>query len=228
MQILTEELKDRNTSKEADRVEVVYYTDPLCCWSWALEPQLKELKARKGEALDWRYCMGGLIPDWNSYHDPVNSISRPTQMGPLWMEVKYKFGVTLNDRIWFTDPPASSYPACIAVKTAGLQSAAAAEEYLSLLRKASMEDARNIARKAILFEEAEKITVPFDQELFRKDLEADKGVALFRRDLEEIRVLGVQRFPTILMQKQGKPGIIMTGFRPVEVLEEALEKLLEG
>lgn len=209
-----------------DQVNITYYTDPLCCWSWALESQLEKLRARYGERLSWRYCMGGLIPDWNSYNDPVNSISRPVQMGPLCMEIRHRFQVTINDRIWMTDPPASSYPACIAVKAMGLQSAQAEEEYLSALRHAAMDEGLNIARTDMLINIAERITTVFDAGQFRDDLLGQTGQAAFRKDLEEIRVRSIHRFPALLIQAGGAKGIIIMGYRPYDVLADAVDKIL--
>jgi hypothetical protein len=70
-----------------------------------------------------------MIADWESSSDPLNSVSRPLQMGPIWREARHLSGAPLDDRIWALDPPASSYPACLAVKAAELQSAAAADLY---------------------------------------------------------------------------------------------------
>jgi protein-disulfide isomerase-like protein with CxxC motif len=111
---------------DAPPLEIVYYTDPLCCWSWAFEPHWRRLRAEFGAALDCRYRMAGMIADWGSYSDPLNSVSRPLQMGPIWREAQHLAGVAVDDRIWALDPPASSYPACLAVKAAELQSADAA------------------------------------------------------------------------------------------------------
>ena len=41
----------------------VYYTDPLCCWSWAFEPHWRRLRDEFGGALDCRYRMAGMIED---------------------------------------------------------------------------------------------------------------------------------------------------------------------
>ena len=68
----------------APPIEIVYYTDPLCCWSWAFEPHWRRLREEFGGALDWRYRMAAMIADWNSYNDPLNSVNRPVQMGPIW------------------------------------------------------------------------------------------------------------------------------------------------
>jgi putative protein-disulfide isomerase len=60
---------------------IEYYTDPLCSWSWAFEPQWRYLRYNCGERLTWRYRMGGLLPDWQSYQDPFNDVGNPAQMG---------------------------------------------------------------------------------------------------------------------------------------------------
>jgi hypothetical protein len=43
------------------RIELVYYTDPLCCWCWAFEPHWRRLRAEVGSALDWPYRLAGMI-----------------------------------------------------------------------------------------------------------------------------------------------------------------------
>ncbi|HRO43912.1 MAG TPA: DsbA family protein [Flavipsychrobacter sp.] len=223
----TTEQTTNTTSTRADGVAIVYYTDPLCCWSRAMEPQWQLLKQTFSDQLSIRYCMGGLIADWNSYHDTINSVSRPVQMGPLWMEVHHRTGVTLNDKIWMTDPPASSYPACIAVKCAGLQGKHYEEEMLNLLRKTVMEEGKNIAKNAVLLAAAKNMTTPFDREKFAEDLMGEKGMEAFRKDLEEIKQVQVSRFPTVVVSANGK-AIMITGYRKFEVLKEGIEKMLLG
>jgi protein-disulfide isomerase-like protein with CxxC motif len=144
--------KNKITGSQQDTLQVVYYTDPLCCWSWAFETVWQQFKTAYGKQLTIRYCMGGLLQQWQGYHDALLSVSRPAQMGPIWMQVNHTTGVPLDSTIWFRDPPASSYPACLAVKCAGLQSAAMEEQYLYLARKAVMTQQKNIARKEVLLE----------------------------------------------------------------------------
>ncbi|NJK94621.1 MAG: hypothetical protein HC905_06580 [Bacteroidales bacterium] len=124
--------------KGADRIEIVYFTDPLCCWSWALEPHWRKFLDHYQHLISWRYCMGVMIPDWNSFSDPLNDISRPAQMGPLWMQVKHTTGAEIDANLWMEDPPESSFAPCLAVKCAALQSPAAEDVLLTLLRKAVM------------------------------------------------------------------------------------------
>jgi len=156
-----------------DAVKIVYYTDPLCCWSWAMEPHWRRLCEIYGHRLRITYKMGGLLPSWAMYNDARNSIQRPVHMGPEWMHARNTTGVYIDHRIWVTDPPASSFPACIGVKSAGIQGEEYGARYLLYARKAIMEDGRNIARLQVLLELAAdlaRIDPGFDYDLFRKDL----------------------------------------------------------
>jgi len=119
-------------------LQIEYFTDPLCCWSWAFEQPWRSLRAVLGDHLTWHYRLGGLIPSWDRYEDPLHNVHRPAQMAPLWFEVRQLTGVSLDERIWQEDPPSSSYPACLAVKAAELQSPQAADLLLGRLREAVM------------------------------------------------------------------------------------------
>jgi len=209
-------------------LHITYYTDPLCSWSWAFEPQWRRLRYALGEQLQWRYVMGGMIPDWERYSDPLNDISRPAQMGPLWYQVRTVTGMPLDDRIWFADAPASSYPACIAVKAAEEQGAAAGEHYLRRLREAVMVAGRNIARLVVQQEIAAELAAAqptFDAEQFARDLERPALLARFREDLKEVRWREIGRFPTLILRNQAGQAILIVGYRPYEVLLEAVQHI---
>ena len=122
--------QNKNTDQSKGLVEIIYYTDTLCCWSWAFEPQWRRLQYELQEKLSVRYCLGGLIANWKNFNDDVNSISRPFQMGPLWAQAQSVSGMPMQDLVWVNDPPATSYPACIAVKCASMQSRYAGERFL--------------------------------------------------------------------------------------------------
>lgn len=191
-----------------------------------MEPHWRRLLAEFGGRLAWRYRMGGMIPDWSSYSDPLNSVSRPVQMGALWFQVRQATGVRIDDRIWLEDPPASSYLPCVAVKAAGLQSPWAAERYLSMLREAVMTGRRNIARRKVLIELAEQLarTQPdrFDVDALTRDLDSPEALAAFRDDLSLAQYRNIGRFPTLTLQSSGGTGAIVVGYRPYEALLAAL------
>lgn len=209
-------------------IHITYYTDPLCCWSWAMEPAWQQLLALPGMKLTWRYCMGGMIPDWNSYNDVQQHVSRPIQMGPVWLEAKHASGQPVNERIWYADPPSSSYPACLAVKSAALQSPEAEHQYLQSLRRAVMAEGRNIARKEVLVAVATELSAAMPEVLdaarFEEDLSAGAGLEAFRADLQEVSYRDIRRFPTLVFQHESGEGLVATGFRSLPAMQAILEQ----
>lgn len=211
-------------------MEIEYYTDPLCCWSWAMEPQWRRLRFEYRGRIRWRYRMGGLIPNWDSYRDPMNSVSRPLQMGPLWLEAKYKSGMPVKERVWYENPPKSSYPACIAVKAAELQSAMAAEAYLRRVREAVMLHGKDISDWKVLQQVGEELGKEhqglMDVNRLQQDMGSKTAREAFEADLQKVRLHGISRFPAITMKREGTDeGILIVGYRPYEALEEALHRV---
>jgi predicted DsbA family dithiol-disulfide isomerase len=211
-------------------VEIVYFTDPLCCWSWALEPHWRRLLEALGQDVRWTYRMGGMIPSWNAYQVPMNDVSRPTKMGPVWIQTREAAEVSIDERIWVENPPASSYPACLAVKAAELQSPAAGDAYLRRLREAVMTERRNIARREVLRELAFEVAAREPQRLGAERLVADMAgeaaAGSIREDLKEVRYRDIAHFPTLTLKREGADrGILLVGYRPYDALLAALGSL---
>jgi putative protein-disulfide isomerase len=218
----------KNLNKDrAGQIEIDFYTDPLCCWSWAFEKHWRKLLQRYTDQISYRYIMCGMIPDWSSYNDPMNSVTRPIQMGPVWMHASEVTHVKMKYSIWHEDPPTSSYPACIAVKTAGLQSREAEDQYLSEIRRALMEDGSNISKSDILISIAEQLAADgFDIQQFKKDWQTGVGKESFRTDLQKSKFHNIGRFPTLTLKNSTGKGIMIVGYRPFEILEQAFIQAL--
>lgn len=225
-------LKEKQTEnnlreKEAGSVEIEFYTDPLCCWSWGFEPQWRRLRYEYSGKIKWRYRMSGLLPNWQSYNDPVNNVSKPIQMGPVWLEAKYASGMPIDDKVWFHDPPASSYPACMAVKCAGLQSPEAAEMYLRRVREAVMLQGKNIAKAEVLLDVAKSLSEEeqLDYPEFEAQLGSEEARNAFEEDLRQVRYYGITRYPALTIAKPGEAGLLIVGYRPYEALVKTLQKI---
>ena len=223
------EPQDPTTS--VDRVMITYYTDPLCCWSWALEPHWKRLKAEYADRIEWKYVMGGMLQDWQTYNDPMNAVTRPLQLGPIWMHASQVSQRPINSAIWHEDPPASSYPSCVAVACAMRQSTVAGELLLEALREAVMTRAENIARESIIFSIARRLsethTNAFNFQEFKNAWDHGHGEDIFRNHLMQARFLGIGRYPTLTFTESGCRGIMITGYRPFDALKDALHHMFE-
>jgi len=211
-------------------LEITYYTDPLCCWSWGFEPQWRRLLYELKDQIRYRYCMGGLLPKWKNYNDNLNSVTRPIQMGPVWMHAKEISGMPMDYNIWMRDPPSSSYPACVAVKCASIQSFRAQERYLRMLREELMINGKNISNRTVLFEIAEKLEkeIPgFDAARFEEDFKNDAALDAFKKDLQEIQYHRINRFPTLVIRTADKKGVLISGYRPYSLLIESIRQFTD-
>lgn len=212
-------------------LRAIYYTDPLCSWSWGFEPQWRRLRYELGAQIQWRYRMGGMIADWQHYSDPLNDVSRPVQMGPQWFQVRELSGMPIEERIWFEDPPSSSYPACIAVKAAAQQGAHQGERYLRRVREAVMVERRNVALRQCLLDLAHDLANTAEQQAdaldvarFTQALSGEEALAEFRSDLQDTRYRDIGRFPTLALLNQTGSGIMLVGYRPYDALRGALTR----
>ncbi len=190
-----------------------------------MAPAWEKIVAAKGAALTVSYKMGGLLPSWKHFEDTSHSISRPAQMGPEWMHAAHVSGVSINGQLWSKDPPASSYPACIAVKSAELQSKQFGETFLRLLQQAVMLGGKNIAKNDVLLDTARLLHEQhdrFDLSLFRDDLLGNRGKAAFRQDLQDAKYLGINRFPTLVIARQQRAAIVLSGYQTYKSLKSAI------
>ncbi|WP_162055257.1 DsbA family protein [Pontibacter pamirensis] len=224
-----EKAQRKETENQAGSVEIQVYTDPLCCWSWAFEPQWRRLRYEYSGKIRWRYRMAGMIPNWDSFSDPLNHVTKPLQMGPVWLEAKHLSGMPIDDKVWFNNPPSSSYPACIAVKSAGLQSPEAAEMYLRRVREAIMLHGRNIAKTAVLLEVAKELSEEQPELLvyaeFEQELNGEAARKAFEEDLRQVRYHRITRYPALTINKPGQAGLLIVGYRPYEALVSTLKKV---
>jgi putative protein-disulfide isomerase len=213
---------------QTDGIEIIFYTDPLCCWSWAMQRQWQRLLDEYNGSFRVTYKMAGLLPSWRNFNDPVNSIRKPIQMGPEWMHAAAVSGATINSQIWFRDPPSSSFPACIAVKCAELQSPAAGARYLHLLREAVMVRNLNIARTSVLLELVSTLSdadKTFNSFKFRHDLFSEEGRTAFTKDWQECKYMGITRLPTLIFRSADHPAILLSGYQTYDSLKNAAIKM---
>jgi predicted DsbA family dithiol-disulfide isomerase len=151
-------------------VEAVYYTDPADPWSWAMQPRLDRVVEELGKRLRWRYVMAGR---WREFGEPE-------AMAAMWEEAAKAADLEVDTALWLEAPPASSYPACLAVKAATEQGDPG--PYLRALREGFATRIRKLDYTEALVEEAR--AVGLDAKRFRIDLASNAIVELFAADLD--------------------------------------------
>jgi len=158
-------------------VQVRFYTDPACPWSWAAEPALRRLMWEFEEELEFVWVMGGLA---RSY-ERANLLEVVSQ----WLEDADAGGMPCDPRIWTKNPLDSTYPACQAVKAAAQQGRDAEYRYLRTLREGIMCELRKLDDPESLIDVAGRAGI--DRQRFEADLHSAAIKEAFDADLEEVR-----------------------------------------
>jgi putative protein-disulfide isomerase len=190
-------------------VEVRYYTDPACPWSWSLEPTIRRLMVEFGDGLSWTYVMGGLARNFAEDGDKQGVYSR---LISHWLDVADVGGMPLDPRLWTEGPITSSYPGCMAVKAAAEQ--ADPYRYLRSLREGLFCFRRKLDTTEALVEAAR--AAGLDVERFRVDLASNAIVEIFGNDLEERRSREFE-LPTLVIGDEP-----VAGFQPYEAYRDAV------
>lgn len=211
----TSEVIESNNKK----VQLVYFTDPICSSCWGIEPQLRKLKLEYSNDIDIEYRMGGLLPDWN-YNS--GGISKPSDVAYHWDEVSRHYDMPIDGDIWLEDPLNSSYPPSIAFKAAQLQDKEKAQLFMREIREMVFLKKINIAKWENLAIAAKNVGLNVEQ--LKTDFEG-KAKNLFEEDLKMARDLGVRGFPTIFFLDSTGNKETVYGSRPYALYEVAILKI---
>ncbi len=171
-------------------VQVRFYTDPACPWSWAAEPALRRLIWEFDGELEFVWVMGGLARRYGrEYRDEEGRIGTgPDCFADLishWLEVAADGRMPTDPRIWSESPLASTYPACQAVKAAAEQGWEAGYRYLRRLREGIMFERRKLDHADSLIAAAGPARI--DRDRFVVDLNSHAITEAFGADLDEVR-----------------------------------------
>lgn len=197
-------------------VKIIYYTDPICSSCWGIEPQLRKLKLEYGDYFEIDYRMGGLLPDW-SYNS--GGISKPSDVAHHWDEASLYYEMPIDGNVWLEDPLDSSYPSCIAMKAAQIQSKEKAIQFMRILRENLYLEKKNIAKWENIADAAK--TANLDIERLKADYDGD-AKKLFQDDLSLAKTLGVRGFPTLFFSDGNSNQLTVYGSKPYVSYENAL------
>ncbi len=208
-------------------VEVHYYTDPACSWSWGSEPKLRRLLWEFGDELRFTWVIGGLARSYGP--------DRYWELTTEWLEVTAESGMPIDARLWSQNPIESTYPACQAVKAAAEQGTEAAYRYLRRLREGIMTERKKLDHTEALVGEAGPAGL--DIERFRIDLNSNAITEAFAADLDAVRnppaearerrkvgeTVGQERvsFPSALFRGDAGTERGVWGWNPYDAYREA-------
>jgi putative protein-disulfide isomerase len=216
-----------NSSKPV--LELVQYTDPYCTWCWGSEPILRRIKVVFGGQVKQRFVAGGLVRDMRQFFDGTNDIGGPNWYAAVaahWLEASSRHGMPVDQNVFYDqkDEVFSTYPACVAYKSAQLQGEDLGQRYLRRIREAAAAERRIIQHLGVQIQLAEEIGL--DSARFQKDIESGDAERAFEADLQECRAARIRSFPTFLVRHaMSDAKKVLVGYQRFEKLADAIRDL---
>jgi predicted DsbA family dithiol-disulfide isomerase len=221
-------------------VEVRYFSDPACTWSWAAEPALRRIIFEFGGELDFVWAMGGLARRFGAaYRDSEAAIGTgPDCFADLMshsLNVAGRTGMPCDPRLWTEAPLSGTFPACMAVEAAAEQGWEAAYRYLRRLREGILCGRRKLDQREALIAEAGPAGL--DVPAFEAAMSSDEPAEALAAHMQEAREVppearesgktsvteGHERlsFPSAIFIGADGERHGVWGFQPVEAYREA-------
>ena len=171
-------------------VEVRYYSDPACTWSWAAEAALRRLIFEFEGELSFVWAMGGLARHFGTaYRDSEAGVGNgPDCFADLmshWLNVAGQTGMPCDPRLWTEAPISGTFPACVAVEAASEQGWEAGYRYLRRMREGILCFRRKLDELPTLVDEAGPAGLDVDR--FKAALYSDLATEAFEEHLKEAR-----------------------------------------
>ncbi|WP_020683074.1 DsbA family protein [Marinobacterium rhizophilum] len=198
---------------------LLYIMDPMCSWCWAFAPELQTVRARFAN-MPVSFIMGGLAPD--STEPMPDALAQ--QIQSTWRQIEARTGTAFNHDFWtLNSPRRATYDACRAVIAATRIRPDAQEPMIDAIQRAYYLQAKNPSDRQVLIELAQQIGL--DDALFSQYLGDEMTQGMLQQHLAIKGSLGVQGFPTLLLQKGEELHWLSTGYRQADGIIAQLEKL---
>ncbi len=217
---LISKTKEKEVTIKKPKIEILYFTDPVCSTCWLVQPQLRKLALEYGQYFEIKYYMGGLLPSWESYNG--SKIKKPSDAAQHWKEMAEKHPMPISPDVWLNSPLASSFPPSIAIKAAQIQSKVKAFHFHRRIKELLFVESKNITDIELLVNVA--IEVGLNKDLFINDL-SKIAVRKFEEDLDLATKLNVKVLPTFIFSNELDEKIILKGYQEFHTLEKAIVDL---
>ncbi len=202
--------------------ELVYVGDPMCSWCWGFAPVFDALRGRWASRVAFRLVLGGLRP---GPHARVLDAGMKTHLRQAWDAVESRTGQSIARGILAWDGFLyDTGPACRAVVAARRQAPALEYAVYRGIQSAFYAENQDVTRPQALV--AVAASTGLDAERFRAVLDEPATTEATEADFRRARALGVQGFPTVLLNRDGRWYPVSAGYQPLERLESVLEGLL--
>ena len=196
----------------------------MCSWCWGFEKVRQQLFEHLKGQMNIRRLVGGLAVDSNEVMPKEMQIF----LQETWKKIEDSIpGTKFNFTFWTDcEPRRSTYPSNRAVIAARLQGEYFDELMTRRIQQAYYEEARNPSDNSTLIELAADIGLNVNS--FTADLNSDQTQQLLLEEINFTRTLGVNSFPSLVVESEGKLTHIGLNYNKVDDLLIQIHKSQTG
>ena len=217
---------------EEKKLKIAHFTDPLCFWCYAMEPEVRKVRVLLEDQLDYRIVMGVLSSDISEIigTDEDAELRYEIYRAMLanhFRDVAPKVGMPLALDNMLANGPEDlvSLPLSLAYCAMRMIDEDIAEAYLRRMRECVFAEGRSLASVEDQVELASEF--PIDMEQFRSNLEGDEIASILQQGVDECRLYGIASFPTLIMQ-WGNMRLAVQGYHDFEGIKRAIAQVTDG
>ncbi|MBQ9042227.1 MAG: DsbA family protein [Eggerthellaceae bacterium] len=214
------------------KLVIEHFTDPLCFWCYAMEPEMRKLRVLLDDQLEYRIVMGVLSSDVHEIigHDEDSELRYELYRAMLsnhFRNVAQMVGMPLALDNMLEGGPEDlvSLPLSLAYCAMRMIDEDTAEAYLRRMRERVYSEGKSLASVEAQVELAGEF--PIDVEQFRSNLESDEAAHLLQQGIDKCQIYGIAAFPTLLMH-WGDARMLVQGYRNFDELKQAIAQITDG
>ena len=201
--------------------KLIYVGDPMCSWCYGISNELEEVRDHFREIADFEIVMGGLRP-----YNKETMTDLKSFLTHHWDDVHKASGQPFNYNIlndgtitYDTEPPSR---ATVIVRSIAPEKAF---QFFILIQKAFYQENKNMHLVESYYTALEALSV--DKTEFNEKFHSDEMKNLVRKDFERSRQMGVQGFPSLILQQGNQLKLIANGYASSEKMIQRINNAME-
>lgn len=205
--------------------KIIYIQDAMCGWCYAFGSVMDELQEIQKDNFDFLAVNGGMV--LGESIKPIAAMSdyilkaynRVEEMSGI------KFGEAFLDLVKKGEYLSSSEMPGVALTVFKSFLPQKSIAFTHDVQYAFFYNGKSLNERETYLEIIKEYGI--DEETFIERMNDDGFHKLFEEEVNEVRQLGIQGFPTVLCQKSDGLYMVCNGFQPLDVMNQVLNGILE-
>ena len=214
------------------KLVIEHFTDPLCFWCYAMEPEMRKIRVLLDDQLDYRIVMGVLSSDVHEiigYDEDAElryEVYRAMLANYFRESVKMvRMPLSLDNMLTHGPEDLVSLPLSLAYCAMKMIDKDIAEAYLRRMRERVFAEGCSLSTVDQQVQLASEF--PINVEQFRSNLDNPEIATVLQQGVDKCRIYGITAFPTLLLQ-WGNKRMMAQGYHTFEELKQAIGQVTGG